>query len=149
MISQIKESPLTENFVAPYICKHLIEAGLSPNVPFQWKIGNGLAELFTYAFDPDGFYKDGDQVINLLNPAQAILPAYNIKNIEKILPSGYLLTHNEIGLYEVSLMNIYHGEGCAADRMPDAFAKLLLHAIFKRLVDLKKINTILQHEKCN
>lgn len=147
MMCQINETQLTENFVAPYLCRHLMQAGLASDVAYCWHVSNGLATLITFAFDPDGYYKDGTSHQHFINPPQAILPAYSIKNIEKLLPAGYLLTLNENGIYQVSLINIYQGDGETDERLPDAYAKLLLQSIKRRIVNILKINRILHHEK--
>lgn len=144
MTAQIKEGILVENFVAPYLCKHLVDAGLCLHVPYHWKINDGLAVIATNAFDPDEYYSAAEDILNLIYPPEAILPAYSIKNIEKILPAGYLLSLTEQMIYEVSLSSLYSLPHCVAGRMPDAFAMMLLQCIKSRVVDLHKINLIMK-----
>lgn len=136
------ETSRTSCFVSPDLCKHLTDAGLTSESTYHWRIYNGIAKIWTYAFDPDDYYRDGHKLQNYASSSCIVLPAFSIKDVERVLPSGFLLTLTENG-YEASLNDIYAGDSCTADRMPDVFAKLLLQSIQKRYVDLKKVNLIL------
>lgn len=138
----IIETSRTSCFVAPNICKHLTDAGLGTETAYQWKIYNDVAKLSTHVFDLDNYYEEGFKATDFIYPPQVVLPAYSIKDVEKLLPIGYLLTITEKG-YEASLNSLYPGESCKAQRLPDVFAMLLLQSIRNRYVDIEKINLIL------
>lgn len=138
----IIETSRTNCFVSPNICKDLVVAGLTTETAYQWKIYYDVAKLSTFVFDLDNYCQAGSKATDFIYPPHEVLPAYSIKDVEKLLPIGYLLTITEKG-YEASLSSLYPAESCKSDRMPDAFALLLLQSIRNRYVDLKKINLIL------
>lgn len=138
----ILETSRTNCFVSPKLCSELMIAGLTKDMPYVWKIYKDLAKIHTYTFDYDDYYKSGDAHNDFITPPTEIWPAYSIEDVERILPIGYFMTCNEKG-YEISLSSIYQMESCKAERMPDAFALMLLLAIRKRVIDLRKCNLIL------
>jgi len=140
----ILDTSRTNCFVSPSLCKHLEDAGLSTHVQFHWKVYHGIAKLVTNAFDTDNYYAEGERLADYASPPNFVLPAYSIKDVERLLPVGYLLTCNETGKYEASLSDLYLCNSSVADRMPDAFALLLLEGLRKKVIDLKKLNAILE-----
>lgn len=136
------ETSRTSCFVSPKICNDLVVAGLCAETAYKWKVYNDIAKLSTHVFDLDNYYEEGFQAQDFINPPRIVLPAYSIKDVEKLLPIGYLLTISDNG-YEASLSSLYPGESCKAERMPDVFAKLLLQTIRYNYVSLKEINLIL------
>lgn len=141
------ETSATANFVAPVYCKQLVDLGLSPRVLYYWKVFGDHAELITHSFDLDKYYIDGMRAQDFVTPPDLILPAYSIKDVEKLLPKDYLMMFTAACEYIVAPGNIYEVEGCTADRMPDAFAMMLIQYIKKRALDLNKINLIISGEK--
>lgn len=140
MIHNFIETEKTECFVAPDICSHLVLCGLYPTISATWRVYANDVKIMTSLFDEDHYYRDGIKHQDFIDPPQLTIPAYNIKNIERVLPAGYLLTCNDDGTYEISLSNIYGLESCIAGRLPDAFGKMLLLAIRKHVLDLRDIN---------
>lgn len=136
------ETALTENFVCPNLCEALVVAGLTEKVLYQWRVKMDYIELCTKEFDPDNYYADSAPLLNIVTPPLRRLPAYSIKDVEKVLPADYCIEFRN-GEYQASLGKIFETEHAHADRLPDAIAKLLLNALQKRIVDLKKVNAIL------
>lgn len=137
--------PLYQNFVKPQFCKELYDRGLYFNVCYFWIVRDQQLELVTKAFDPDGYY-DNATVNNLMdeaNPATSILPAYSIKDIEKLLPR-YMVEFNQ--KYFVRLHNIPQLKATDV-RMPDAFAAMLVNCIDNDVVGLEYANMVLMGHK--
>lgn len=140
----IKEGKLTENFVSPLLCQHLHNAGITKKVPFCWRQYENTTVLDTDFFDPDKYYKNALPYLHLFNAPMLVIPAYNIKEIEKILPCGYLLQLNENCQYELMLGNQYGIEPVTGTRMPDTYAAMALAIIKKRMVNLEKVNLLIE-----
>lgn len=138
-IITISGSALYENFVSPWLCHDLMTLGLSANINYRWSILGTEVKLETCLFDEDGYYKKSRLLLDETNKPK-IIPAYSIKDVEKVLPY-FLLTKSESG-YEISLDEMYGVESKKALRLPDAMGALLLEAIKKRIVSLKNINAV-------
>lgn len=142
-MDNIRETELTEAFVSPQFCKHLQEAGLTANTNFFWKEYPGEMVLGTYAFDSDNYYSAANEAM-----AEVVyltrIPAYNLKTVEKILPTGYVLELSTGGEYELAMADVYRIESVKDARLPDVFAKMALALIQKRCLDIQKINKVIR-----
>lgn len=135
------DSPLYSGFVKPELCKLLFLAGITGHTPYHYRIVDGLAELNTYAFDRDDFYAQAMANMDYVRAAE-IVPAYQLKEVEKVLPD-YLLCRNN-GAYEVTIDRMYEIHYCVVDRrLPDAFACMLLEAMKRRIIYPAKINELI------
>lgn len=146
LTNAIQEGPLTENFVSPIFCKHLFEAGMTKQVPYCWRQYADTTVLSTDFFDPDCYYKDALPYLHVFTAPIVVIPAYTIKDIEKILPCGYLLQLNENCQYELMLGNQYEIQPVTGIRMPDTYAAMALLIIKKRLVNVEKVNLIIERK---
>ena len=143
MIRTFIETNQTIGLVAPELCNHLLMAGLPEKTSYSWKIYNNQIKVLANAFDTDDYYRDGSKHEDFVNGPVDEIPAYALHEVEKGLPFDYLFTKNFNGDYQISLNKAYEMESCTARRMPDAFARMLLKAIDKRIVDMKRLNKIL------
>jgi hypothetical protein len=80
----------------------------------------------------------------LFNKPLVVIPAYTIKDIEKILPRGYLLQLNENCQYKLMLGNQYSIQPVTGNRMPDTYTAMALAIIKHRLVNLEKANLLIE-----
>ncbi len=134
------ENALHAGFVSPNLCKDLLTAGVTYNAQYRWKIYNNReASLTTNIFDLDDYYVAGERQIDMMYPPISVLPAFTIKDIERCLPP-YFLSRTDKNIYQVSLDHLYNTDTVGSQRLPDAFALILLESIRKRIVDLKVIN---------
>ena len=135
--------PLYQCFVSPSLCLLLMEAGMTTEVPYKWKIKQGMATLITHAFDLDNYYKDGFRYTDEICPPERVLPAYQAMDMEKLLPF-FELVKNYKHNYILSCMykNIV---GIKANRLPDAFALMVLALIDKDLMNVPMANEILKN----
>ncbi|HVZ95418.1 MAG TPA: hypothetical protein VG847_00980 [Chitinophagaceae bacterium] len=137
----LEETTATSCFVSPLYCAELHGLGLSDKVLFFWEVYGNYAELKTHNWDVDSYYIDGEKAKHAISLPDRIIPAYNIKDIEKLIPPDWVLVFSPFGEYQIMPSNLYERiEGCASIRLPDVFALHLIECIRKHAVDLKIIN---------
>lgn len=140
----LQDNAITQNFVSPSICKDLSDLGLFQDTPYRWIIrDDGFTKLDTYSFDRDGYYMEGDIMVERFNPTRYKIPAYTIKDVESLLPTDYLITCNAFKEYEVSLSQLYHIDSAKSHRLPDALALLVKSSIRNGIILVRVANTIL------
>lgn len=147
MIRSFTETEKTILLVAPELCNHLLIAGFPQNTSFSWRIYHDEIKVHAGAFDDDNYYSDGLRHQEFINPPELVVPAYTIKDVERCLPAGYFFTYTESGDYEISLSNAYSIDTCQARRLPDTFAKMVLLALRKRVIDINKLKKTLYNSK--
>lgn len=144
-MSNILDTPVYDGFVSPQLCKQLKEQGLSGSA-FAYRMHANIAELITYAFDKDDFYLQADENVGYVNNVGRNiiehLHAWSIKDMEKLIPGNWLLQKNERG-YEVMCESIYQLPAQTADRLPDAFAKVVLIGLKTRVLKLAYCNQLI------
>jgi hypothetical protein len=133
--------PSAQDFVKPILCHELQAAGVQVKTIYQWVITNGLASLHTQIFDIDDYYQEGYKHIMAVNPPSHILPAFQIKDVEKLLPP-YLLSRDERG-YELSLEKMYQMPSMNCDRMPDVFARMVLECLKQKVLKAEECVKVL------
>lgn len=137
MLETIADNKVLQNYVSPRLCKDLAIAGFKCPHKFFWKVYDMDIILDTYIFDIDEYYKDGNEVIDKIAPLKERLPAFTIKDIEQHLPDYCICKLNN--KYEICIDGHYRVESAFADRLPDAFASIMLACLKKRVIDLKTI----------
>lgn len=140
MIQTFKETELTRCFVAPELCSHLLILGLYAKTAYTWRVYQKEVKLHTYVFDEDDYYKDGFEHESFIQPPELEFPAFSLKDLEIHLPLGWFSSLNDFGIYEIALSNKYEVEMCSASRLPDAYARMLLLCLRKKVLDIKEIN---------
>lgn len=135
------DNPLCQCFVSPKLCKELYEAGMVGSLFYIWRTEKAVPELFTLAFDEDKYYLQGFNNLISINQLKFI-PAYQVKDMEKLLPD-YLLCKTNIE-YELSCSNLFQFDVEKNKRMPDVFAMMVLKGIRSGKIDpvlaMKKIS---------
>jgi hypothetical protein len=137
MINQITDSPVFQNYVSPRICSDLKYAGFTACAVFQWKVYEQDLILDTKIFDVDDYYKEGNDLIDKVQPLLEVLPAWTIKEIERLLPDFCICRVNKN--YEMSIDGHYGVEAIQSDRLPDLFGLMMLACLRKRVIKLNKI----------
>ena len=136
----IYDAQIYQCHVTPMLCKELRDLGLTEMTTHQWKVYKHDTILDTTAFDMDDYYLSARKHVDFINPPVHVLPAYTIKDVEKVLPS-WILTCDDLGNYEMSIHNIYKGvPPQTAKRLPDVYAMMLKEGIVRRVVSVEKIN---------
>jgi hypothetical protein len=133
----ITDNKLFNNHVSPHLCENLKYAGFKPKCKYFWKVYEMAVILDTHVFDTDEYYRDGNKALDQMVPLKNKLPAFTIKEIEDQLPDFCVCKTN--GKYEISMNDQYGVEAITADRLPDAFALIMLAAIRKRVIDVNKL----------
>jgi hypothetical protein len=139
MQTKITDNALFQNFVSPELCRDIVTAGFTAEVIFQWKIYPSEIQLFSKSFDEDSYYSDGSALIDSFHAPIMRVPAYTIKEMETELPA-YCLCKDPNGMYIIMFDDAYQLPSCSDKRLPDAFAKGLIQAMKKRIVNLHKAN---------
>ena len=141
MIKEVMDNALYENFVNPFLCRDLKEAGLHATSSFEWIIKpDDSIELLTVLFDNDNYYRDTWNTIHHLQK-HILYPAFSIKDMEKCLPDWFM-SRDHTG-YTVAIDKNYNISPYHSERMPDALALVLQQCIRKSMVDLKRLNWLL------
>lgn len=133
--------PLYQGFVSPALCDQLQRFGVTTDTPFHWRLTGTITELYSFAFDKDDYYRSAYANIDYICQPVGIIPAYQIKDVEKPLPP-YLLAHHEKG-YVVMCDNLYGLQEQTADRLPDVYAMMLLEGIKKRVIKIDFTNHVI------
>ena len=140
----IEEHSLIADFVAPYLIDQLTQYGVSANTPFVWlQKGPNTYIPFTYHFDPQGYYKEADQ---LFIKTQCMSCKMAIRSIDlmELLP-GTTTCKNPDGSYTVCI-DAHYKLGCVTDkRLPDALATMVLKGLRYQVFTADYINNILNH----
>jgi hypothetical protein len=137
----ILDNPIYQCFVSPELCRKLREAGLTSETAYHYRISGNIAEINTYVFDRDDYYLEGDANINAVTPVE-ILPAYQLKDIEKAMPGHHCLLRNEKG-YELMIDSVYCLPEQTAERMPDVYALMFLEGCRQRLFKVSNANSLI------
>ena len=132
--------PVYQDLVSPHLCQRLQRFGVTANTSFHYRLTAGITEINSYAFDKDDYYVKADANVNFISGV-GIVPAYTLKDVEKALPP-YLLTRQENG-YLLVCDNIYGLPEQTAQRLPDAFAQMLLAGIKDRLIKVEYTNRLI------
>lgn len=139
----LQENMLTQNFVSPKLCELLCQEGLTPNTCYSWRMYDDKSELSTDCFDPDMYYKNALPYLHHFNAPLQIIPAYSIRDVERMLPCGYMLQLNGNCMYELMVSDLYKIEPVQSVRMADVFAIMAMKLIKARSVSIDKINIII------
>lgn len=142
-LPRIADDALLQNFVNPALCKQLYDHGLYFAVKFFWVVRGATLQVISQAFDPDDYYSDAMMMMDAASPVESILPAYTVKDLEKLLPSYALAQCN--GSYALKLHRIPQLTANSL-RMPDVFAHMLLLCIRHDVINLEHANMVLMQE---
>lgn len=132
--------PVHRPFVAPILCKDLIELGLTKAAKHTWKIMNGDAFVFTEHYDPDGYYSAAQSLLDQ-NYCNIVLPAYLATDLEPLVGDFTHLLMN--GTHEIFPQTYRLIGRVTAPRYADAIAMMLISAIKKHQVSVAKLNQTL------
>lgn len=146
-----KETMVTANFANPSLCRDLLIAGMYNESPYRWEVidqrGVNHARLNTYAFDPDNYYRHGDDAISLLAPI-CTLPAYSLAELERLVPADYTIAFSLKSEYIIMPSSIYPElDGCVESRLPDLFGKHLLECFRKRIIDPTLLKSMINEKE--
>lgn len=149
-MSNILDIPIYQDFVSPQVCKQLMWQGLNSG-PYAYRLHGNIAELVSYAFDKDDYYLQADANVgysnNVYRNAIQHVPAFSIKDMEKLIPGNWLMQKTELG-YEIMCESLYQLPAQIDLRLPDAFAKVVLHGLKSRTLKLEYCNKLItQMEK--
>ncbi len=138
----LDDNPLYQCFVSPKICQDLVNAGLMVNeISFHWRLNRCHAELFTLEFDEDNYYRQAFKNLEHFSRIE-LIPAFQIKDMEKLLPD-HILSKNNIE-YELNCSSLFEFEVQKNTRMPDVYAMMVLKGIEQHKIDpglaIKKIS---------
>lgn len=146
MLKELIEQPIYKNFVAPVLCKDLVQLGFTQMIPYQWNVYPATVVLNTHAFDIDEYYKAGQKHIDSIVPVLERIPAYSIMDVDTVI-SGYSLIKDPFSTHYIAhtiyTQNIYCKK---AVRAPDALALLLIELIINKVLNVKNINCLVQHK---
>lgn len=127
------DSTIYQDFVKPSLCIDLMNAGLLPFTAFKWRVNGNSTQLHTILFDLDNYYLEGFQHLDIIDKP-TYLKAFQVKDMEKLLPD-YMLTRNN-NIYELHCSNLFDMAVETADRLPDVFAITVLKAIKHKKINI-------------
>ncbi len=139
---QSLQKPVHRPFVAPILCKDLMELGLTKSTAHSWKVINGDAFIFTEHYDPDGYYSAAQDLLDQ-NYCNMVLPAYQVTDLEPLIGD---FTHIAFGgQHEIFPLTYTMLGKTTAPRYCDAVAMLIISGLKKHILKLDKLNTLLTH----
>ncbi|MBA3706569.1 MAG: hypothetical protein H0W84_11935 [Bacteroidetes bacterium] len=112
---------------------------------FYWKVYTNVVKLVSFAFDGNHYYREESMLADKLCPPSSFVPAWTVMDIQKFFPP-YLVSSSGTDCFEISIDSNYPCEPCIANRLPDAFAKMMLLGISKRIFQKETIKSN-GHEK--
>lgn len=133
----IPNNPLYRNFIDPNLCVKLLQAGLTAKASFLWVYaGTGKVQLYCNSLDPEGIYSQAISNIAFVDDETANpYAAFQIGDMLPVMPD---FTMEKLGdKYCIMVDAIWQRELVCADRLPDAFAKMVLELIKAKCIDIK------------
>lgn len=129
-------------FVAPILCKDLLELGLTKTSLHSWKIHSGDAFVFTEHYDPDGYYAAAQSLLDQ-NYCTAVLPAYQATDLIPLIGNfNHIYFNNE---HEIKPLTYPHIGIKKAPRFPDVVAMVLIDLLKRQTVSAIRINQLLKN----
>lgn len=133
--------PLHANFVAPVLCKDLIELGIEHTPHFIWKIQNGQPFIWSKSFDPDGYYNTTESIIEKHIITTINIPAFSASDLEKII--GNFLHICTAGDHEVTPTQFPRIGTRKAPRYADAIALVAIELIKRGIIKPAQVNKLI------
>lgn len=150
----MKQNPITANKLAdglasPEYCLLLHKLGCTQRTAFVWLQKGNEYTPFTYEFDPDHYYADGDAAMLQVGNYTTI-PAYSVEEIKRVFSIfNYTLSkENNIQQLQVNGKAGMHiiDSTVMNEREADAFAAVLISILQKQLLPIGYINDEIRHE---
>lgn len=144
--NQIQCNKLTNLLASPQYSLMLLQLGCTSNSTFVW-LHNGIEYTpFTYKFDPDHYYVQGNKLLSELRHNQSI-PAYSVTELERVIAlydytiakenKVYQITIEDAGfLKPITIMN---------ERIADLFAAAVIELRQQNILALNFINELIRH----
>lgn len=132
----IPNTPLYRTFVDPNLCVKLLQAGLTAKSSFLWVYARkGAVQLYCSSLDPDGVTYQGISNIAFVddetpNP----YAAFQIADMEAILQNFFV--EKVLNRYHIMVDQLWGTEPIEAERLPDAFALMVLALIEKGKIEV-------------
>ena len=130
-------SPLYRNFIDPNLCVQLLRAGLLAKSSFLWVYaGKGKVQLYCNSLDPDGVYSQAISNIAFVDDETANpYAAFQIGDMLPVMPDFAMDKFGD--KYCIMVDTLWKIEPVCAERLPDAFAKMVLELIHAKRIDIK------------
>lgn len=123
--------------VSPALCGVLKGQGFNIPSSYIWKILPDTVRLHTNAFDIDGYYESGEDIIDRLSGVLDHIPAWTITEMERYLPDYLIARTNNV--YTISIDENYKVGHIEGSRLPDLLASMLIQLLRKRMLDVRKL----------
>lgn len=134
----IKNKAIYQSFVDPEFCVLLWNAGMQCQTSFMWQGDqhSKTVSLFTSLFDPDNYYEQAAANIHFVTGTLHNFAAFQLGDMERVLPDYTICrTGTE---YMLCMGTEWKTDCVKAERLPDAFALMVLQLHKERKLDLHK-----------
>ena len=140
----IQKLPIYQSFVDPQHCVELWQAGMMVQTSFMWRrnANENSVNLFTSLFDPDNYYEQAAANLQFVNETtMETFAAFQLGDMETILPDYTVCRTGKE--YALCMGVEWRTECVTADRLPDAFALMVIQLHNERKIDLKKATLLI------
>lgn len=145
----IKENKLAHGLASPQYCLMLHQLGCTQRTAFVWLEKNGEYIPFTYDYDPDHYYSQGDKgMIEVAGYTE--VPAYSVQELKRVLSQFNYTLAKENNIFQLQVNGrIAEGElnsHVFNEREEDAFAAIVMGFITGKILSLDYINQQIKHD---
>lgn len=150
----MKQNPITANKLAdglasPDYCLLLQQLGCTHRTAFIWLEKANEYTPFTYEFDPDHYYADGDAAMLQVGNYTTI-PAYSVEEIKRVLSIFNYTLSKENNIQQLQVNGNLNGHDINSqvfnEREADAFAAVLISLLQKRIIPVGYVNDQIRHD---
>lgn len=145
----IHQNKLAHGLASPQYCLLLHQLGCTQRTAFVWLEKNGEHIPFTYEFDPDHYYEQGDKGI-IEVAGYTVIPAYSIAELKRVLCQFNYTLAKENAIYQLQvngrLADAELNSHVFNEREEDAFAAIIMSFITNKLLSVDDINEQIRHD---
>lgn len=145
----IKNNRLADALASPDYCICLHHLKCTQRTAFVWKINDTHITPFTYEFDPDHYYSNGDDLMSCTG-LQTVIPAYSIDELKRVFETFNYTVSKENSIYQLHISGTVENKNISCivmnEREANAFAAVLIDLLQKQLLPLEYINERLRHD---
>lgn len=139
-------SSLTQNFVSAQLCVDLYTAGLKIEKPtYFFKVKNNVGLLNSFAFDFDNVYEQIEAALAYTDSGVEYYPAFQLCDMQAMMPDFFLSKDNNV--FNLNGGSIFGYKVISGPRLPDVFAKMILHGLEIGTVSSKNAVLFLNSKK--
>ena len=130
-------------FANPALCQQLLASGLyAESCPFFYKVEDGFAAVYSFAFDDDSYYEQAMRNVEYANKKDLkFIQAFSIDDMQQMLPNYRLRKDGNVHTLETGA-ELNHLCYCGTS-LADVFAHVILQALHLGYLEIKQCLSII------